>query len=147
MRNVFLQKSCRKCSRRLVPHLFLCLKKLNKLKASNQQLNFNIFWQTSVQTYKKINFITFQAVELKICSISIFYKRFQEKLFYHILCIIFQEIFFLSYVLLTTHISMPGCLQLLRYSPIYILSFFIVQSGTSKILKLTLAFLSSRFST
>ena len=44
-RNIFFQKSCRNETGRLVTDLFLFFKKaLCKVKASGQQLSFNIFW-------------------------------------------------------------------------------------------------------
>ena len=50
MRNIFLQGLCRKRGGRLVPNL---KKKRFKVKARNQPLSFNIFWQTSSWRYNK----------------------------------------------------------------------------------------------
>ena len=51
------------------------------------------------------------------------------------------------YILLTDQISLSDFLSFLKYSAIYVLQLFAVHSATSQILKLNLAFLSSRFPT
>ena len=48
--------------------------------------------------------------------------------------------FFLSHILLTDQISLPGCLYFLRYWAICVLQWFVNQVVTSWILKLILSF-------
>ena len=64
-----------------------------------------------------------------------------------IFCIIFEEKYFSCYILLTDQILLPDCLYFFRYWRICVLFLFVVQSVPKWILKLTLTFLSSRFST
>ena len=72
-------------------------------------------------------------IDLKIYSILSFQKRIWKQFLHHILCIIFQEKDFSIF--------------LSRYWVICALQFFVSQVVTSYILKLTLSFSSSRFST
>ena len=107
----------------------------------------------------KVNFISFQTVDREILSILIFYKRFWNQLLHHILCMIFtRKIFLILYSIIyytyailysniTDQISLSGCLYFQRYWEICVLQLFIVQSVASFILKLTIPFLWSRFST
>ena len=65
---------------RLVPDLFVYKKALHKIKASGQNLSFNLSWWTFTWTYNKTNLITVLirkliSVDPEIFSISIFYKR------------------------------------------------------------------------
>ena len=72
-----------------------------KIKASGQQLSFNIIWQTSTWTYNT-NFVTYQIAYPEICSILIFFKRVWDWLLHHILCMIFREnIYHVIYIQLT----------------------------------------------
>ena len=107
MTNVFLQKACKKRGRRLIPDLFFCFfclfffqKAFYNVEASGQQHSFNIFRRASSWTYKKSNCITSQTVDPEIFSISILYNRVWYWLHHHILCMIFQEKYFLWDILL-----------------------------------------------
>ena len=60
---------------------------------------------------------------------------------------IFDEKYFPRYLLLTHQIPLPLCLYFLRYWTIRVLETIVVYFVTSEILKLIIAFLSSRFST
>ena len=98
---------------RLVSDLFLYFKKaLYGVKASGQQLGFNIFRQPLTWHTIKTNCIKLQTVDPEICSIFIFQKRFREQLLHHILSIIFQEKCLSCFILLTGQISLSDCLQL-----------------------------------
>ena len=59
-------------------------------------------------------------------------------------CLVFEEIYFSDYILLADQFSLRDCLHFLRYWAVCVL--FVVQSLTSYILKVTLAFLSICFS-
>ena len=60
---------------------------------------------------------------------------------------IFEERYFSRYILLIDQILLPDCPYFLRYWAIGVLSLSVCQFVTSQILKLFLAFLSSRFPT
>ena len=74
-----------------------------------------------------------------------FYGRVCDQLPHHILCMIFQEKYYLCYILLTDQVTLCGCLCFLKYWAMCVLHLFVSQSVTSLILKLTFACLSSRF--
>ena len=59
----------------------------------------------------------------------------------------FKEKCFSCYILLTDQIQLSDGLYILRYWAICVLQLFVNQVVTSQILKLTLSFTSSRFST
>ena len=70
---------------------FLFFKKaLYKVKASGQQLSFNISIALNVAC-NTTNFIRHLTVDPDMCSILIFQKRLWEQCFHHILCIVFQN--------------------------------------------------------
>ena len=60
---------------------------------------------------------------------------------------IFQEIYFSNYIMLTVQMSLPNCLYFLRYWSTCVLQMFVNQVVTSQMLILTLSFKSSRFPT
>ena len=69
----------------------------------------------------KTNSITFQTVDLEICSILIFYKR-SGTTFFTIFCMRFFKIKNFSFhILLTDQISLSGSLYFLRYWTVYVL--------------------------
>ena len=124
---------------------------LNKLPVRYKQvvsiLLLMQFGRPQVGHTIKTNFILFQTVDPGIQQILIFYKRVWDQLLQQIFCMIFQERYFSCYVLLTDEILLLGCLYFLRYWAICVLQFFVVPSVMPKILKLTIAFLSSCFPT
>ena len=112
---------------KLVPDLFLFFKKaLYKLKASGQHLRFNIFCNTLTWTYKrnkpyKIDAdIQMQTVDPKIFVIFVFIKGSGTS-FSATLCMIFQEIYFAFFILLTGKGILSGSLYVLKYKAICVL--------------------------
>ena len=75
VRNIFLQRSCRKWAGRPVPDLFLFLKKLytrsKQVVSTLVLIHFGRLWLGHTI---KTNFITFQNVDPEKCSILIFYN-------------------------------------------------------------------------
>ena len=69
----------------------------------------------------KINWIKFQTVDPKKCSILIFLGKGLGLVFSLLLCMIFQEKYLSWYTLLNNQISLPECLYFLRYWAICIL--------------------------
>ena len=67
----------------------------------------------------------------EIGSILISQKRFLDKFVQHILCIIFHEKYFSSYILLTGQNSLSYYLYFSRYWTIYVLQLFVNQTVTS----------------
>ena len=92
---------------------FYLIKPLHEVKASGLQLSFNILRQSSPLHAIKTNCIKLLAIDPEICSILIVQKRVWKQFLHHILCIIFQKNCFSCYVLLTDHISLPDCLEIL----------------------------------
>ena len=126
---------------RLVADLFLFFKKaLHEVKTTGQQLSFKHFRQSSTWQAIKTKYIKLLNIDPLICSILIFQKKVWEQFLHHILCMIFQEKCFPSYILLTDQVSLPGCLYLLRYWSICVLHLFVNHVVMSQILKLTLFF-------
>ena len=116
VRKIFSQNYAENEVGTLGPDPFLFFNKtLDKVKASGQDLSFNIFWQTSTWTYNKNKFITFQTVDPEICSMLIFHKRFCDQPLHLILRSIFQEKYFSYYILLSDQISLFHCLYFLKY--------------------------------
>ena len=137
VRNIFLQKSCRKAGG-LVPKPFLIFNKSSyELKAGCQYLSFNIFWQSPRLGHtKKTNNIK----HVETCSIFNFLKKGMRLVppphFRHV----FSRKMFFIYVLLRLS-SLPKIL-----GNMYILIIF-SRFVTSSWLRITLAFFSNRFST
>ena len=130
-RNTFLQKLCRNEAGRLVPDLFLFFKyALYEVKASDLQLNFNIFRQPSTQDSIKTNGIKLQTIDPEICSILIFQRKVWYQFLHHNLCMIFREKFFSCYILLTDQISLSDCLYCSTYWVICVLQLFVTQAVT-----------------
>ena len=78
-----------------VKNLFFFLKKaLQKIKARGHHLSLNIFQWITSWTENKKKFITFQAVDTRIYSILVFYKRIWDQLLQLILCMIFEKKYF-----------------------------------------------------
>ena len=112
----FFKNHAKNESRRLIPYLFLFLKKaLNEVNASRQQLRFNILRQPLTWYTLKTNCIKLQTINAEICSILIFWERVWKQVFHHILCMIFQEKFASFYILLDDQISLSDCLYFLRH--------------------------------
>ena len=84
--------------------LFVFKKALQEVKASRQQLSFNIFRQPSIQRTIQINCVKRQITNPEICSILILQKRVWGQFLNHILGVIFQEKSFSCYILLTDQI-------------------------------------------
>ena len=110
LRNIFLQKSCRKWGRRPIPDLFLCFKKSFRWgkRKSSAPYFYIYFGRPQLRHTIKTNFRTFQTVDPEICSILI-------------LCKIFSEKYFSCYILLTDQISLSFCIYFLRYWAICVL--------------------------
>ena len=76
VRNIFLQKLCRKWHRVSSSRpLFVFYKASYEVKASDQHLSFNVFWWYSIWTTIKTSSIKLQTVDPEICLILIFKKR------------------------------------------------------------------------
>ena len=107
MTNVFLQKACKKRGRRLIPDLFfvffVCFF-FKKHSITSKQVVSNIvliyLGGPPHEHTIKSNCITSQTVDPEIFSISILYNRVWYWLHHHILCMIFQEKYFLWDILL-----------------------------------------------
>ena len=115
VRNVFLQKSCRKWVWETSLGLLSVFKKaLYKVKASCCHLSFHIFWQISTWVYTKVNFITLQTVDPEIYWISLLVslQRYTETSFPATFCVWFLKKN-VSHVLLNDQISLPDCLYFL----------------------------------
>ena len=82
VRNIFLQKSCRKCERETSPRLPFLQKKRasSEVKTSSQHLDT---WtlRTRLGHIITTKFITFQNVHPAICSILIFIKGIRTRFF------------------------------------------------------------------
>ena len=92
VRNISLQKSCRRSGRE-TSFRPLFLKKVLYiifLKVTRQHLSFNIFCWSLTWTYNKTNWMKFQAVD----PILTFSKKVWDKPFHTILSMIFHENFF-----------------------------------------------------
>ena len=101
---------------RLVPDVFFFIKKaLKEVKASDLKLSFKIFRQPSTYHAIKTNCLKLQTTNPEICPVLTFQKRIWEQFLLHILCVIFQEKYFLSYILLIDQILLSDCLYFLRY--------------------------------
>ena len=78
-RNIFLQKSCRRWGKELVPDLFLFKKKRKKTlyeaKASCMQLSSDIFGWSSTQQTIKTKSINFRLLILSYAQFAIFGKE------------------------------------------------------------------------
>ena len=127
---------------------FCLLKKaLYQVKAGDLQLSFNHFRQSSTWQTIETKYINLQTINPEICSILIIQKRAWKYFLHHILCVIFQEKCFSSYILATHQFSLPGCLYFLIYWSISVLQLFVNQTVTLQILKLMVFFQSSRLPT
>ena len=88
----------------------------------------------------KTSCIRLQAIDLEICSILISQKRVWEQFLHHILCMIYSEKCFTCHIILTDQISLPDCIQFLRYWSICVFELYVNQVVMSHILKLSLSF-------
>ena len=73
-----------------------------EVKTTILQLIFSVFRQLSNWDNIKTNCIKLQIINPEICSFLVFQKRIKDQFVHHILCIIFQEKIFISYILLMT---------------------------------------------
>ena len=136
MKNIFLEKSCKKCGRETSPDLFL--KNWNL-----EYLWINISLYVQVEGYR--NILKLRCTPIAFTS----YKDFLENknrsgTLPHFL-LNFLKIYLSRNVLLTNQISLSDCLYFLTCWAV--LWLFVSQFVTSWILKLTLAFLSWHFPT
>ena len=82
VRNIFLQRTCRKCDRETSPRpLFFKKKRVSsEVKASSQHLD-TCTLRTRLEHIITAKFITFQNVHPAICSILIFIKGIRTRFF------------------------------------------------------------------
>ena len=92
VRNIFLQKSCRQWGSDPSSRLHFLKKKLYmRAKEVITTLVLIYFGRPLLGHIIKTNFISFQIVDPKICSILIFYKRFWDWFLHNILNVIFGK--------------------------------------------------------
>ena len=82
----------------------------SKVKASGQHFSFKMFYQTTTWRYNKKKL--YNSMLIWRCDQIL---RIPDQLPQHILCMIFQEKCFSSYILLTGQMSLSHCLYFLRY--------------------------------
>ena len=73
-----------------------------EVKTTILQLIFSVFRQLSNWDNIRTNCIKLQIINPEICSFLAFQKSIKDQFVHHILCIIFQEKIFISYILLMT---------------------------------------------
>ena len=71
----------------------------------------------------------------------------QVEYFQNILRLNSRSFVFTSFIVLLDQVSLSGCFYFVRYFPVSVLQLFVNKAVTSQILKITLSFASSRFST
>ena len=114
-KNIFLQKSFRKCVRETSSRpLFIIQKSFILTKSKKSAVQFQYMRQSIKTSCMKL-----QGIDRKVSSIQIFQKRACEQILHRILRMIFQEKCFSYYILLTDQISLPDCLYFLRYWYVY----------------------------
>ena len=95
MKNIFLQNLVKNEAKKLVPDLFLIFKKaLDKVKASDQHLSFNILWYTLTLTYNE-NKIYSTSDCCSRCVLNFYFLKNGLEL-----AMIFKEKYFSYYILL-----------------------------------------------